>query len=167
MKFSYSYSYTIKSPSPAPEKLAEYSYNEFLLDLPTHWRQVPTSEDNTFNFQSDTEGAAIIISADFYDIPSTKAQAIAEKCIESRLEAHSQQFPDQVEVIQSGIKPHSGGIGLEMNYAAEVPGKHVFIYLGYVTSRKILNFTLVCRPDRMAAAALFNNTIAHFRAKLP
>jgi hypothetical protein len=72
-----------------------------------------------------------------------------------------------VQVLQKSIKPHSGGIGLELSFAAEVPNEHVNIYLGYVTSRKILNFTLVCQPGKEAAAALFNQLVPNFRPRLP
>ncbi len=75
--------------------------------------------------------------------------------------------PGRLQVAQRSIKPHSGGIGLEMSLAAEVPAEHVYIYLGYVTSRKILNFTLVCKPGKEAAAALFNEIVQDFRPRLP
>ncbi|WP_170133590.1 hypothetical protein [Undibacterium pigrum] len=165
MAVNYSFSFT--SPAKPVQKLIEYSYNEFLIDLPVHWKPVPSTESNTITFQSGIEDASIIISADFYDIPPSKAQAVAERCVESRLSVHEQQFPARVEVIQRSIHAHSGGVGLELSYAAAVPGDHMFVYLGYVTPRKILNFTLVCGPDRSKASTLFNATIQHFRPKLP
>lgn len=147
--------------------LVEYSYNEFLLDLPDHWKQLPTPEDNVFNFYSETEGASITISADFYAIPDDKAGFFAEKCLESRHDAVVAQSSGEIEVLRRSALPHSGGTGIEMMYAAEVPGECVYFYLGYVTSRKILNFTLVCKPGRAAAAALFNAIVPNFRPKLP
>ncbi|MFZ6722666.1 hypothetical protein [Undibacterium sp. Ji49W] len=165
MKFNYSFSLT--PPAQPSRKLVEYSYSEFLIDLPSHWKLVPNSQHNTLTFQSDIEGASIIISVDFYDVPSSKAQTVAEKCIDGRLSAHEQQFPARVEVLQRSIRMHSGGTGLEMSYAAEVAGDHMFMYLGYVTSRKILNLTMVCKPERSKASELFNVTIGNFRPKLP
>jgi hypothetical protein len=56
MKFSCSFNISpAAAPKPA-EKLALYSYNEFFLDLPEHWRQVATSNDNTLNWHSEVVG---------------------------------------------------------------------------------------------------------------
>ena len=57
--------------------------------------------------------------------------------------------------------------GLEMSFASEVEGEHVHLYLGYVTSRKLLNFSMVCQPGKHAAAELFNATVPGFRPRLP
>lgn len=165
--FSYSYSFTLTPTAPPKPELHEYKYNEFLLSLPLHWKQIPTAEDNTFNFHSAEEGADITISADFYDIPEAKAHALGDKNISSRLEALEKLAPGRVVILQRSIKPHSGGIGIELVFAAEVTGEHVYMFLGYVTARKILNFTLVCKPGKEAAATLFNETIQNFRPRLP
>ena len=163
---NYSFSLTPPAP-PTPQAKHQYAYSEFLLELSARWRQIPTSDDNTLNFQSDDDGAAIIISADFYDIPDDKAQALAEKCISSRIEALEAASQGLVQVLQQAIKPHSGGVGLEISFAADVEGEHVHLYLGYVTSRKILNFSMVCKPGRHEAVALFNATVPGFRPRLP
>ena len=165
--FSYSFSLTPARPAEPVEPLHEFSYNEFLLDLPYHWKQVITPEENSFNFHSSSLEAGITISADFFAVPDAKAAAFAEVCLNSRLEQLEKLEPGKVEVLHRTIKPHSGGVGLELAFAAELAGKNIYTYLGYVTSRKVLNFTLVCRPDRQAAAKLFNETMLHYRPKLP
>ena len=168
-----SYSFSLASfpltppvaPSPA-EQLHEYRYNEFLIDLPGHWKQVPSSTHNTITFHSDAHGAALIISVDSYEIPREKAQAVAEQCVASRLGALEQAAPGRVSVLRQSIRPHSGGVGLELSLVAETP-KEAYIYLGHVTSRKVLNLSLVGKPDRQAAAALFDKTIANYRPRFP
>jgi len=162
----YSYSFSLTAPPAAAPARHHYAYSEFLLDLEPRWRQVPTDEDNALNFQSDADGAAIIISADFFDIPDDKAQGIAEQCLASRLAAIRAASARPVQVLSQSIKPHAGG-GLEMSFASEVEGEHVHLYLGYVTSRKILNFSMVCQPGRQAAVDLFNATVPGFRPRLP
>lgn len=163
----FSYSFSLTPPAPPKPELHQYEYSEFLLALPSHWKQVPTSEENTLNFQSVEIGAGITISADFYEIPESKAHALAEKNLSSRLDALDRLTPGRVQILQRSIKHHSGGIGLELSFAAEVLNEHFYIYLGYVTSRKILNFTLVCTPGKEAAAALFNGIVPNFRPRLP
>lgn len=157
-----------RAPAPPPKpKLHEYEYSEFLLALPSSWTQVPTAEDKTLSFHSKDLGAGITISVDFYEISDAKAHAIAERNLSSRFEGLDRLSPGRVQVAQRTIKPHSGGIGLELSLVAEVPGECAYIYLGYVTPRKILNFSLVCQPGMDVAAALFNELISHYRPRLP
>jgi hypothetical protein len=165
----YSFSLT---PPPAPTPVPaqhQYAYSEFVLDLPTRWRQVPTREDNTLNFECDEDGAALVISAEFYDIPDDKAQALAEQCLSTRIKALHAAGSGPVHVLQQSTQPHTSGTGLELSLAAEVGGDaaHVHLYLGYVTSRKVLHFSMVCRPGPQAAVALFNATVPGFRPRLP
>ena len=169
--FSYSFplaSFPLTPPvPPAPaEQLHEYGYNEFLIDLPGHWRQVQSSTHNTITFRSDAHAATLIISVDSYEIPRGKAQAVAEQCVASRLGALEQAAPGRVDVLRQSIRPHSGGVGIELSFVAETP-KEVYIYLGHVTSRKVLNLSLVGKPGMQAAAALFDKTIANYRPKFP
>jgi hypothetical protein len=166
---NYKFSLSPPAPpkSPAEPKLIEYSYNEFWLDLPEHWKQYPSPDKNTLNWHSDVEGAAIIVSVQYYATPKEKWQELAEVMVKSRLDAHEEQYPGRIEVLHRSIKPHSGGEGLEVSYAAEAAGDTVFIFLGYVTSKKLLNLQMVCKPDRHEAARLFNNTMRKFSAKLP
>jgi hypothetical protein len=161
------YSFPLPPPAPQPAIKHRHEYSEFLLELLPRWRQIPTEEDSALSFQSDDDGAFIIISADFFDIPADQAQGIAEQCISSRIAAIQSASAKPVQMLQQSIKPHAGGIGWEMSFASEVQGEHVHLYLGYVTSRKILNFSMVCQPGRHAAANLFNATVPGFRPRLP
>jgi hypothetical protein len=138
-----------------------------LLDLPEHWRQLPTREDNSINWYSEMDNASITLSADFYQVPDQKANALAEVCLKGRHDAMEALAPGQVTVLRRSIKPHSQGIGLEMSYSEQIPG-HTYIYLGYVTSRKVFNFGLTGGPDEFAAADLFNRTVRErLRVMLP
>lgn len=168
MKINYSFKLGSQTSAPKPvEKLVEYSYNEFFLDLPGHWKQIPTSEGNTFNWYSDVEKASITVSADFYEVPEEKAYACAEVCLKGRHDAMESLAPGEVTVLNKSIKPYSGGGGLEICYAAQIP-KSTYLYLGYVTPRKIFHFGLTCGPDKTAAANLFNKIMSEgLRVKMP
>ncbi|MDQ0045137.1 MULTISPECIES: hypothetical protein [Variovorax] len=169
MKLNYTFSV---APPPFPKEVriagvVQHTYNEFMLDLPDHWKTMPGPDANSLNFYSEHVKAAIVLSVQFYEVPGDKRQGLAEVCIKSRIEAHEQQFPGRVEVLQQSIRPHSGGVGLEMSYVAEVANENVFLFVGYVTNRKVLNLLMVCEPGREAAGQLFNATMATFRPKLP
>lgn len=161
------YSFSLTPPAPPAPARHTYAYSEFQLELAHAWRQMPTAEDNALNFVSDADGAAIVISADFYDIPGDKALGVAEVAVESRLQAVRQSGDGPVNVLHRAIKPHSSGAGLEMSFAAETEGGHVHLFLGYVTARKVLNFTMICPPGHEKAVALFNATVPGFRPRLP
>lgn len=162
----FKYSFPLAPPPPPPQARQSYDYTEFLLELEPKWRQMTTDEGGALNFQSDVDGAAIIISVDFFDIPDDKARGIAEQCLSSRLAAIQAASEKPVQVLSQAIEPHAGGC-LEMSFASEVEGEHVHLYLGYVTSRKLLNFSMVCQPGRHDAVALFNATVPGFRPRLP
>lgn len=176
MKISYTFKLTPPAAPPAStpaappapsEKAHDYAYNEFRIKLADDWRQLPTPEDNSFHYYSDALKAAIIISADFYAIPAERQAAVAERCLAAREESVERLAPGQVTQFHRSIQPHSGGIGLELSLGAEVPGKNIHLYLGYVTERKIFNLTMVCEPDRAAAESLFNQVVANLGVKLP
>lgn len=166
MKFSYSFSLT-PTTAPAAEKLVPYDYNEFMLSLPEDWRQVPTSEEGAFNWYSERLKAGITVSADFYEIPEEKWADFAEKCLRGRHEALLHAFPDSVDVLSQSVKPYSGGGGLELSYAAHTP-ECTYLYLGYVTGRKVFNFALTCSADKTAAIHLYNKTLQErLRVRVP
>lgn len=162
----YSFSLTPPATPRAPVKHT-YSFTEFLLELSEAWRQHPTDEENALHFVSAADQAAIVISADFYDIPEDKALGTAEVAVDSRLDAVRQSGEGALTVLHRAIKPHSSGGGLEMSFAAETEGGHVHLFLGYVTTRKVLNFTMICPPGKEKAVALFNATVPGFRPRLP
>lgn len=161
------YSFSLTPPAPPAAARRAFSDSEFQLELAAAWRPIPTQEENTLTFRWDADGTALIISADFHEIPADQAQAVAEQCVGSRIEAHRAASRAPLTVLHRAIQPHSSGAGLEMAYAAESAGEHVHLYLGYVTSRKLLNFSMVCPLARPAAVALFNATVPGFRPRLP
>jgi hypothetical protein len=164
----YNYSFSLTAPpAPQPQERQSRAYSEFLLDLAPKWREVQPDDDNTVTFQSDEDGAVLIIAVDFFDIPDDQARALAEQCVDSRIEALRAASQAPLQVLLRDVKPRTGGGGLEMSFAAHAEGEPVHLYLGYVTARKILSFSLVCQPGRHEAAALFNATVPGFRPRLP
>jgi hypothetical protein len=81
---------------------------------------------------------------------------VAQLCVQQRHQALEKLAPGRVSVLQESVKPYSGGGALELAYAAQIPGS-TYMYLGYVSARKIFNFTLTSGADKLAAAALFNH----------
>lgn len=167
MKFSYSFSLAPPAPPQAQERLHLYEYNEFLLSLTEDWTQLPTPEERTFNWYSEKIQAGITVSADFFEVPEAKWSAFAEVNLDSRNQAFGKVAQGPVTVIQRSVKPYSGGGGLEQSFVAH-DSATTYLYLGYVTSRKIFNFTLTCGPDRAAAFDLYNKIMQKWlRVKVP
>jgi len=159
----FSYSFPLTSP-PAPGRHG-YDAAEFQLDLSPAWRQVLVDEGNALHFESLDDRAALVVVVDMVGAPVDEAQAVAEHCIAKRIDAHRLASAVPLEVLQQRIQPHASGAALEMSYAAV--GEHVHLYLGYVTRRKVLSFSMACPPDRRAAMTLFNQTVRHFKPRLP
>ena len=151
--------------SPASD-LSTYTTTEYAIDLPASWKQIPSPESRAVTFQTDDGRAGLFISVDFYVIPPDKAQATAERLVNSRLADHEKQAPGKVEVFHRGRQRHSQGQGLEMYYAAHIANEDVVMYLVYVMPRRVLNLTLVCKSDRAEAVASFKAIHAHFRPRL-
>ncbi len=90
MKLNYTFS--VNPPNPPKEvRLAgvvQHTYNEFILDLPDHWKSYPGPDSNTLNLHSEKEGAAIILSVQFFEIPAEKAADFADVNVNSRIAAH-------------------------------------------------------------------------------
>lgn len=167
MKFSYSFNL----PSPAPpvreETLHPYDCNEFILSLPEDWKQIATADEKTLTWQSDKDKAGIIVSADFYEVTESKRAALAEVNLDSRQRAFASVSNGPVTGVSRTVKPYSGGGGLELSFVANASGT-TYMYLGYVTSRKIFNFTLTSGADKRAAIDLYNKTMqARLRVKIP
>ncbi len=177
MQYSFSLSSPAQPPAVAPapaaehaghaDELVRYDYNEFQLALPADWRQDLRSEDNAFAWWSEAEHAAVNISVDFYEVPQGKWQTFAEHILGARHEALESGAAGQVDVFLRSIRPYSGGGALEISYAASVPHQ-TYLYLGYVGSRKVFNFSLTCEGDRRAAVDLFDQFMAtRLRVKVP
>lgn len=167
MKFSYSFSLPSAAPSQPEEKLYPYDYNEFMLSLPGDWKQVPTAEERTLNWYSEQEQASITVSVDFYEVPEDKWAAVAEVNLDGRHRALEHASVGPVSVISRSVKPYSGGGGLELSFAAQT-SETTYLYLGYVTSRKVFNFTLTSGAGKTAAVDLYNKTMQkRLRVKVP
>lgn len=167
MKFSYSFNLSSTAPAVREETLYPYDYNEFVLSLPEDWKQIPTAEERTLTWQSDKEKAGITVSADFYKVPESKWATLAEVNLDSRQQAFASVSDESVTVVSRTVKPYSGGGGLELSFVAHASGV-TYMYLGYVTSRKVFNFTLTSGADKRAAIDLYNKTMqARLRVKIP
>jgi hypothetical protein len=146
----------------------QLEFNEFRLALADDWKQWNGPDTNTLSLYSEQRNAGITLSAQFYEIPVDRLQDVAEKVLESRQAAHAEQFVS-IEYLQQSIRPHSTGAGLEIFYAAQAAEDNkTFCFLGYVTSRKILNlFVETSECDLDNAAALFSSVVAGYEPKLP
>lgn len=167
MKFSYSFGISPPAPPGPQEQLHTYAYNEFVLSLTEDWKQLPTPEERTFNWYSEEIRAGITVSAVFFEVPQAKWSAFAEVNLDSRKQAFEKVAQGPVMLVQRSVKPYSGGGSLEQSFVAH-DSATTYLYLGYVTSRKVFNFTLTCGPDRVDAVNLYNKIMQRWlRVKVP
>lgn len=108
-----------------------------------------------------------MVSVDFYEAPASKWAATAEVSLNSRQKALAEVCDSSLTVIGRSAKPYSGGGGLELSYAAHTDDT-THIYLGYVTSRKVFNFSLTGGASRGALIQLYNRIVqGQLRVKVP
>ena len=169
LKLNYTFSVPPTAPfgEMRPCRATRHSHEEFFIDLPDHWGATSSSNPSTFNFRSDEEDATLILELGFFTTVEERGHATAETNVNSQIEAYKQQCPGGVEVLRRLIRPHSSGNGTEMTYAVEVNEEHLFLYFGYLTSRKLVGLLLICGPEREASARLFSEVVGGFRAKSP
>ena len=163
----YRYSVSLTPPPSDPVTRRDDVYSEFVLDLPPAWQPQPAGEDNAVAFFEAAAGASLVASVDFIEGGVGDLQALGEEVIARRLAALAVATPGAWHTLQQQLRPHRSGAGLELSFAAELPGEQVALYLRYATPRKLLHFLMLCGPDRPAAVALFNATVPHFRPRLP
>ncbi|WP_019658715.1 hypothetical protein [Variovorax atrisoli] len=148
-------------------QMHRYPYNEFMLELPDHWRQYANPDPAAVAFHSEELGASLIVSVQFLVIAQDKAEAVAANNLDARIAAHEKQYPGRVETLRRTVQMHSAGNSLETSYVAEVQGEAMFLYVGHVTPRKIQSALMVTKPDRQAASAVFNATMRGYLPKTP
>lgn len=148
-------------------QMHRYPYNEFMLELPEHWRQYANPDPGAVAFHSEQLGASLIVSVQFFEISQDKAEAVAANNLDARIATHEEQFPGRVETLRRSVQQHSAGKSLETSYVAEVEGEALFMYVGHVTPRKIQSALMVTKPDRQVASSIFNTTMQGYFPKTP
>jgi hypothetical protein len=144
--------------------------DEFRLTLPDDWQQWESQdlEPDTTAFYSNECGASVTLSTQFYQVSEDKMMGLAQAVLDARAAAHAEQFDDRIEYLQDSVHLHSSGTGLEMFYRAQVIPEKSFFYLGYVTTRKVLNLfvqTFECDPEK--ADVVFGTVLGAFEPRLP
>lgn len=155
MKQSYSFSLSHAPATQFVEELFPYDYGEFVLSLSKDWRQIATADERTLTWRSDRHSAEILVSADFVEVPESKWAVMADAALNSRHKVLAEVLDQSLTVFNRSAKPYSGGGGLELSYAAH-SNDTIHLYLGYVTSRKIFNFSLTGGTNRQEIIQLFD-----------
>ncbi|RSZ36892.1 MULTISPECIES: hypothetical protein [unclassified Variovorax] len=144
-----------------------HAHEEFYIDLPLHWKALGNDDPDTLNFQSEAEDASIILSLRTFETLEESDLDAAERNVNAQIEFYSQTYPGRVETLWRMARPHSGGVGAEMSYAVDADAQRIFLYLGYVTQRKLVNLLVIGGPDREKSKRLFFDAVSKFRAKSP
>jgi hypothetical protein len=148
------------------DKLVEYTYTEFWIDLPANWQQTDTGQANVLNWHSSEDEASLTISAEFIDIPAGTESVFAATTVVNRKEALEKAMNRPLTILHESSRPHSQ-VGYDISFGVQVGDEFIVNYAGYVSPRKILHFTLVSKRDKQTAHALYQQLISHLRVKLP
>jgi len=153
--------------SDTTAKMVEYTYDEFWIDLPAHWQQNKDGRgDYILNWSSAEDQASLTISAEFVDVPGQVELVMAQVLVAARKESLEKAIQRPLTVMHEGIKPNAQ-IGYNVAFSVDAGENQIVYYLGYISKRKILHFTLVSNKGREAAKKLYEQLANALRVKLP
>jgi hypothetical protein len=151
----------------ATDKLVEYTYDEFLIDLPAHWVMVKDGKDEyLLNWQSEQEKASLTISAEFREIPVGTQSVVARMVIANRKELLEKTLGRPVTTLHETAKPNAQ-VGYNVSFGLDGGEDFIMQYAGYISTRKILHVTLVSSRGKFEASKLFQKLVDSLRVKLP
>lgn len=153
--------------SDATDNMVEYTYDEFWIDLPSHWVQNKDGQgDYVLNWSSEKEKASLTISAEFREIPVGTQSVVARMVIANRKESLEKMLGRPAKTILETAKPNAQ-VGYNVAFALDAGEDVCMYYAGYISNRKILHFTLLTSNGKEATAKLYQQTVDKLRVKLP
>lgn len=148
-------------------KLVEYTYDEFWIDLPSHWQQNKDGQgDYILNWSSQEEQASLTISAEFREVPEKVELVMAQMLVAARKESLEKALQRPLRLLHEAIKPNAE-IGYNVAFGVDAGDNLIVQYAGYISNRKILHFTLVSTRGEEATRKLYGDLLEVLRVKLP
>lgn len=151
----------------ATDKLVEYTYDEFWIDLPSHWAMLKDGKDEyLLNWASEQDKASLTISAEFREIPLGTQSVVARMLIANRKESLEKGLGRPVKTMYESAKPNAQ-VGYNVGFGLDAGEDVIVHYAGYISTRKILHFTLMSSRGRDAGSILYQQLVDRLRVKLP
>lgn len=154
----------------------QWSHAEFEFNSALEWQQAPTQEASRMVLVNQETGTTLTLSMDTFAIPAEKFEEVARQVVKIRQDAHRKSVenvlkdgePVQLVFGDERIAPHASGLAWEMSYAGSEAGKKVFMFLGYVTARKIVHLFVDTRlPLAAGEIDVFQDVLKGFHVTLP
>ncbi|WP_124384392.1 hypothetical protein [Ralstonia sp. SET104] len=154
----------------------EWPHPEFRFRSSRDWEQVPGDDPTRLQLYCPETRTTITLSMDPYKVPPEKFEATARFLLETRKKAYvdgvrhllGQDARIELSYTNERVQSHSTGTGWEISYEGMGSGRSFFGFLGYVTSRKIVNLfvetPLSFTPGRRE---MYQEVIGGFEVTLP
>jgi hypothetical protein len=154
----------------------DWPHPEFRFRSLRNWEQRPTNDERRFEFFCPQTETTVKLSVDPYQVPTEKFERIANGVLELRKKSHRQALEraakpgEKIELVYDfeSVRPHSTGAGYEVCFEGMQPGKSFFGYLGFVSTRKILNMMVDTRYSfAPGCRGMFREIAGSFAIALP
>lgn len=153
-----------------------WEHPEFAFYLPGDWRQVPTVDEEQLELYSEQNESRITLSVIPMAIPEQRLPTWADQLLVLRRQAHDAWLvlPENVgkgrtiSITNQKIAPLPDNKSIEVSHTGQYTGVSLFGFVGYVTTRKVVN--LFCETKISFApgrAGVFQTVASGFKITLP
>jgi hypothetical protein len=154
----------------------EWSHSEFQFASSRDWKHIETTDESQLQLFCPETQTAVTLSMEAYQVPPEKFEKLARFLLETRKKSYIEGVKHlsgaatdvQVSYDYEIARPHSSGDGYEIAYEALHHGRSFLGYLGYVTSRKVVNLFVDTRVSFAAGRRdMYREVLAGFAIALP
>lgn len=154
----------------------EWSHPEFRFTSSRDWKHIETIDESQLQLFCPETQTALTLSMESYQVPPEKFEKLARFLLETRKKSYIEGVQHlsgasadvQVTYDYEIVRPHSSGDGYEIAYEALDHGRGFLGYLGYVTSRKVVNLFVDTRVSFAAGRRdMYREVLAGFAITLP
>lgn len=149
---------------------------EFRFHSARDWQQVPSDDVSRLQLFCPETHTVLTLSMDNQAVPAAAFESTAQRLLESRKKAYVDGVrrllgpTAELDLQYTGerVLPHSSGAAYEVAYEALHAGHSFLGFLGYVTTRKIVNLFVDTRLAYVAGRrGMYQEVVSSFEVVLP
>ena len=142
-----------------------FEAGEFILDVPGDWEQIPGDDAEQLQFHSAGQGASIVVSWLFAEVPRDKMLEAAQAVLASRISSLDQLGAHRLDESFVELLPDE-----PMAHAKEIgqTGAGIYRFEGWVTEAKFINLWVGVEGDDVGrAGGIFDSVFGGFSFYVP
>ena len=124
-----------------------FNHQEFILRLPSGWKQIATEDPEQFVFESELQASTVTISVLRARMPRARLHEIATGLLSMREQAEHIDSSREITFGDKWVEPKPEGDVVEVAYAGYDNRGRIFRFKGFVTEAKVLSFYCESQTD--------------------